>query len=232
MRKGRESIEIWKPIVGYEKYYQVSNWGRIKSLPRTVVKSDGVVQYRKERIKRLTKNSDGYLMVGLSMNGKTVKKSVHILVAEAFVDGKFDGAEVNHIDFDRTNNKCENLEWVSHRDNIYHTIAAQRHVCQRNINGSLNPNYGNHKLHDKYIQDKQYALEKQSRPGCKNGRATPVDALFPDGERLHFGYYKECAEYLVNKGIVVGKSVAYVGAQISNAVRNNAPYYGIRFIKQ
>lgn len=126
-------MEIWKPIADYEEYYEISNLGRVKSLPRTIVKSNGVIQNRKERIRKLSKDKDGYLIVGLNLNGTSVKKHVHTLVAEAFLDGKFNGAEVNHRDFDRTNNCSDNLEWVSHRDNVSYTIKANRHISQKMI---------------------------------------------------------------------------------------------------
>ena len=95
--------EVWKDYNINGKTYKVSNYGNVK-------KCDNIVKQRVDK--------DGYLIV--SVCGK--HKFVHRLVAELFVDGYQEGFEVNHIDCDRQNNKADNLEWLSHKDNIYHSI--------------------------------------------------------------------------------------------------------------
>lgn len=223
-------MDRWKEIEGYEGYYMVSDTGRVKALERQVVRSDGVVQLRKEHIKALTKNQDGYLTVNLCKDGMAKRIAVHILVAKAFVPGYFDGAEVNHKDCNRENNSFQNLEWVNHVDNIQHTINNGRHVSQiMDYSGTNNPNYGNRKLHNRYANDKDYAKIKQSRPGEKNGRATSVSAKLPDGTALHFGTFKACAEYLVSHSISKSKNISCVAAYISKAAKLNKSYCGVRF---
>lgn len=78
-------METWKPVLGYEKFYEVSSEGRVKSLPRAVVKADGTIQHRSERIKKPCLDSDGYYRVGICVDGSNIKRPVHILVAQAFV---------------------------------------------------------------------------------------------------------------------------------------------------
>lgn len=107
--------EIWKDIEGYEGLYQVSNMGRVKSLPRRTTRG-GILK---------TNSSARYLQVDLSKNGESILHSIHRLVATAFPDicgVYFDGAEVNHKDENTHNNKAENLEWCTkHYNNNYGT---------------------------------------------------------------------------------------------------------------
>lgn len=108
--------EIWKDIVGYEQYYQISSYGRLKSKDRVV---------RKGRIMLAPPNSSGYHHTSLNVKG--VKKGVyiHLIVAAHFVDNTLSKPEVNHKDGDKSNNKCNNLEWVTKCENVrhaYHTL--------------------------------------------------------------------------------------------------------------
>lgn len=199
-------------------------------MDRIIKHPDGRNQFRHGIIKAQTLNTDGYYTVHLNKDAITKTITVHILVANAFVDGKFDGAEVNHIDSNRTNNRPENLEWITHRDNVYHAINRGVMYYQKSdMNGENNPNYGNHKLSQRYAEDKAYALEKQSRPGSQNGRAKPVTMVLPDGTSMSFGYYRECARYLMENGILYSSSVTALSNQISQAVKTGDSYHGITF---
>lgn len=108
--------EIWKDVVGYEGSYRVSNLGRVKSIDR-VIKNRVYIG----KIKIETDNR-GYKMVRLSKNSKGSGKLVHRLVALAFIENKNNYPDVNHKDLDKTNNRLENLEWVSEKQNIQHAI--------------------------------------------------------------------------------------------------------------
>lgn len=101
--------QIWKDVQDYEGLYQVSNDGDVISL-------------RFEPPKHIyqTITNCGYKQVLLYKNGKKKRVGVHILVAQKFVDGWFDGAEVNHKDLNKTNNRAENLEWITHSGNQKH----------------------------------------------------------------------------------------------------------------
>lgn len=106
----QEQEEIWKDVVGYEGCYQISNLGRVKSLPRKKV--------LRERILKQGLDKDGYFCVALCKSTHKTTK-VHQLVAMAFLDHKPCGMKlvVNHKDFIRTNNCVENLEIVTSREN-------------------------------------------------------------------------------------------------------------------
>lgn len=110
--------ETWKDIKDYEGYYQVSNLGGIKSMDRKVIRSDGKVLNLKSKIMNPSKNSKGYYLVDLRKNGTRNTQRMHRLVAAAFL-GESD-LEVNHKDGDKFNNSLENLEYMTHVENITH----------------------------------------------------------------------------------------------------------------
>ncbi len=110
--------EIWKDIEGYEGLYQVSNFGRIKSLKRTSLMGRSL----KEKILKQSKNTKGYYQVGLySKKPKTIM--VHILVAQTFIPKPNNKHEINHIDGCKTNNRVGNLEWCTHHENMKHASS-------------------------------------------------------------------------------------------------------------
>ncbi|HGH0795735.1 NUMOD4 domain-containing protein [Staphylococcus pseudintermedius] len=113
--------EVWKDVVGYEGYYQVSNKGRVRSLGR-FVKNDNsdVVRFFKGKILKQSQNPYGYPRVSFSKNNVNKKFLVHRLVMQAFFVDFDEELEVNHIDGVKTNNSFENLEMVTTIDNIRH----------------------------------------------------------------------------------------------------------------
>lgn len=116
--------EIWKDINGYEGYYQVSNFGNIKSLERIIENSGTHTGYYKikERVlkPRENKKRSGYYELSLKKDGVEKRFKVHRLVACAFIDNPDNKTEVNHIDGDKSNNHVSNLEWVTGKENKEH----------------------------------------------------------------------------------------------------------------
>lgn len=119
--------EIWKDIKDYEGLYQVSNLGRVKSMDRIITRKDGISQFRKGIIKIPKINSDGYHTVTLSKNGNNKTLGIHILVARHYISNPENKSEVNHIDFNRKNNRVDNLEWCTHQENIQHSSNNGRY---------------------------------------------------------------------------------------------------------
>ncbi len=124
--------EQWRDIVGYEGAYQVSDLGRVRSLDREVTTmsrwGSPVVRKLKGRtIAAHWTNNAGYYTVFL---GQGNQHGVHRLVAAAFVEGGFDGAEVNHKNGVKTDNRPCNLEWLSSSENKKHSyreLVRKRH---------------------------------------------------------------------------------------------------------
>lgn len=112
-------LEIWKDVGNYSGYYQVSNLGRIKSLGRL----DTIGRKLKTKILKPNINKSlGYPMVSFHKDSIASVHLVHRLVAIAFIPNPFNLPEVNHIDGDKTNNSCCNLEWTSKKDNAIHAV--------------------------------------------------------------------------------------------------------------
>ena len=114
--------EEWKPIKGYEGLYEISNWGRVKSL----LGWNGHKYIQRERIldpyKQQSNKYYSRSVVKLTKDNKTKDFKVHRLVAEAFIPNPDNYTVVNHIDGNSLNNKVENLEWCTQKVNIKHAI--------------------------------------------------------------------------------------------------------------
>jgi hypothetical protein len=134
--------EIWKDIKGYEGLYQVSNYGRVKSLERIVDHKKTGKVFHKERI--LKQNTCyGYKTVILCKNSKTKSERVHRLVAQAFIPNPNNMPQINHKNQIRNDNYYKNLEWCDSKYNNNYgnrseKIAEQtrKRVEQYDLNGN------------------------------------------------------------------------------------------------
>lgn len=122
MAEKRCLIELWKDVEGYEGIYQVSNIGNVRRLTFTNNKVD---KHQPHGITP-TDNGHGYLIVSLSTNGKRKNHYVHRLVAGAFIENPKNYNYINHVDYNRKNNKVENLEWCTAKQNIRHSAHNMR----------------------------------------------------------------------------------------------------------
>ena len=115
--------ELWKNVTGYKNLYKVSNLGRIKSLDRLTTGKNNTPRKVRGKILKSYLDYSGYEKISLS-NYKGLKKNlfVHRLVAREFCKGYKKGLVVNHIDSNRTNNCCKNLEWVTIKTNNLKSI--------------------------------------------------------------------------------------------------------------
>lgn len=112
-------MEIWKDIIGYEGLYQVSSYGRIKSLPKKRTLR-GRIYFTKEILRIPVLHKNGYLQITLYKDKVTIY-SVHRLVALAFISNPHKKKEVNHLDGNKLNNDYKNLEWSTPSENSKHS---------------------------------------------------------------------------------------------------------------
>jgi len=121
--------EIWKDIPDFEGLYQVSNFGRIKSLERKeFMARNNCYKVRKGRVLKTTVHAHGYERVRLYKNGKGKNIFVHRLVAIAFIKNPNNHPIINHIDEVRLNNHVSNLEWCTHSYNATYKGAKERNL--------------------------------------------------------------------------------------------------------
>ena len=104
--------EVWKDVIGWEGLYQVSDMGRVKRI-------DSISGPKTEKYLR-DKKPRGYALVTLKQGGTIKSKSIHSLVADAFIGPRPAGYEINHINGVKDDNRLSNLEYVTPKDNIAH----------------------------------------------------------------------------------------------------------------
>lgn len=130
--------EIWKDIVGFESFYQISSHGRLRSIDRKVFnKANGTESLIKGVVMKMDNSGKKYLQAGLAKESKYKKVLIHRLVAIAFVPNPENKPEVNHIDCDKPNNHYKNLEWSTRLENARHAKKEGRYS---NMNGLNRPN--------------------------------------------------------------------------------------------
>ena len=149
-------IEEWRPVVGYEGLYEVSNTGRVRS----VDKYDSMNRFLRGRILRLFTDGLGYLRAQLYSNSKRKSFLVHRLVAQAFIPNPDNLPQVNHRDENPGNNNVDNLEWC---DRSYNNNYGTRKDKVRE--SKLKSGYWTGLSRDEYMKEysKKYYQENKDR---------------------------------------------------------------------
>lgn len=121
--------ENWRDVLGFEELYQVSSFGNV----RTIKKGEAEMSQQENR--------NGYMTVHLRDKGVERRAMVHRLVAEAFIPNPDGLRDVNHKNGDKSDNRVENLEWVSHSDNMTHSFRELgqnvRHIVQLDLDNNF-----------------------------------------------------------------------------------------------
>ena len=110
-------VEIWKDVVGYEEYFQVSNFGNVWSKRTNKI------------LKQYTYSGNGRKAFATKIGGRDGKNHrfmIHRIVAEAFIPNPENKPEVNHKDCDPSNNTVENLEWNTREENLEHWLKSEK----------------------------------------------------------------------------------------------------------
>jgi hypothetical protein len=115
--------EIWRDVFDFEGLYQVSNYGRVKSLARFVNHWRGK-RFVKERILKPIDDGNGYFIVRLCKNNKGHNKFIHQLVAIAFIENPENKSQVNHVWGDKKDNRVSSLEWSTSVENNEHAYRT------------------------------------------------------------------------------------------------------------
>lgn len=152
-------LEVWKGIIGYEGRYEISNFGNVRSLCKSMI----------TKLKP-HKNGCGYSEVNLFKNRKQKRFRIHRLVGLAFVANPDNKPWINHIDCNRENPRADNLEWVTPKENVEHAMSLNRQYI------ALGEGNGKAKLtKEEVIKIKKEILSESSRSLAQIARQYGVD---------------------------------------------------------
>lgn len=116
--------EIWVKVNGFD-YYEISNFGKVRSVDRISVYKNGTKRLYKGKCLSPGHMTSGYLFVCLyNSDGKRINLSLHRLVAQHFIANPENKPQVNHIDGNKENNFFDNLEWNTNKENIQHSYKS------------------------------------------------------------------------------------------------------------
>lgn len=163
--------EVWKDVVGYEGLYQVSNYGRLKSLTRRCrIPSNKFISVPCERI-LVSDIINGYCKIHICKNGKAHKTSIHRIEMLAFTPNPNNKPCVDHIDGNRGNNCLYNLRWSTVKENMNNVVTTSK--ISKNRTGRPMPQETKNKI---------ARTNTGKTMGSKNGKSKPVIQLSLNGD--------------------------------------------------
>ena len=144
-------MEIWRCIKDFEDYYEISNWGNIRSKDRFVSRRDGKIVFLKGEMSKIKPRKNRYKSICLYKEGIVQRWSVHRLVALTFIPNPHNYPYVDHKDGNPSNNHVSNLRWVTQKENMNNPLTKKK--CSERVYTEER----NHKI-----------LETRKRKGTKN----------------------------------------------------------------
>lgn len=172
--------EVWKDIQGFEGYYQISNFGRVKSCTRIAAKGKRL----SEQLLKGSSVENDYLRVMLYKNSKYKTCRVHSLVAKHFLNKNNNNLVVNHIDGNKLNNHVDNLEYVTYSGNMHHAynngLKNANHLYKSVIFSINGDEYTFDKVEDaaKFLNVTPSSLINFLKGRVKNSKKIPKDARY------------------------------------------------------
>lgn len=177
--------EIWKDVVGFEDSYMVSNLGRVKSKERIIFQisrwGQKMAKPYPEKLINPASNRT-YLILGLS---KSKKYTVHRLVAMAFVPNPHNKPHVNHKNGIKTDNRAENLEWVTASENTNHAVKMGLIVAKKGAESSSSTPISQFDLDGNWIRDWESQRQVQRETGLRQGS---INHVLKGRQKMAHGY--------------------------------------------
>ena len=182
-------IEEWRPVVGYEGLYEVSNTGRVRSVDRYVKTCYGSYRLHKGKVLSPGIRPDGYLVVSLQYR----MFRVHRIVAEAFLPNPDNLPQVNHKDEDKSNNRVDNLEWCDSKYNNNYGTARIRERDTKMKNGWWT-GLSKKEYRKKYYEENKDKIKEYRKEYSQKYYQENKDKIKDNVRSYYQNHKKECNE--------------------------------------
>ena len=182
-------IEEWRPVVGYEGLYEVSNTGRVRSIDRYVKTCYGSYRLHKGKVLSPGIRPDGYLVVSLQYR----MFRVHRIVAEAFLPNPDNLPQVNHKDEDKSNNRVDNLEWCTAKYNNNYGTARIR-AKETAIKNGYCTGLSKEEYRKKYYQENNDKIKEYRKEYSQKYYQENKDKIKDNVRSYYQNHKKECNE--------------------------------------
>lgn len=187
-------MEINKDIKGLDGSYQVNIYGEIFSLPRKIETPFGYY-YTKYKKYNGVKNRKGYLMFDVRINGrhgKRIIKPFHRVVAETFITNIYNKPHINHIDGNKLNNRVDNLEWVTNKENMQHAYKTGLQVNHYGIKARNHKyTYSCEELNIKNMTALEIAKYLENELNIKNNNISTASNIRKKGKAFKYTFIEE-----------------------------------------
>ena len=153
--------EEWRAVVGWEGFYEVSSWGRVRNLDRRVPSKNGGFRTVRGGLRTLGIDRGGYARAALQVGDRANKMLIHRLVALAFIPNPDNLPQVNHIDGNKLNASVDNLEWCTSKHNVQHSWSTGLSKVNEN------PRRGEHLHSAKLTEEQVRSIRKERADGAQ-----------------------------------------------------------------